>query len=195
MIARKFVPYYNFIPNPFKYMRVAGTVGPIFTSDGTHTFTYSISGADPECASGPSSADNSCGVHIHAGTSCEEDALGHYYMYPVTKDPWVFLNAVYTADSTGAASGTVLVVTGGAAPIGRTFIVHDKSGARIACAILKLTSGEPPGYIRLGHGLITHTAPPAPTATHLAPVAVVVGAVALILILGSIVTTRAPLLL
>ena len=49
---------------------------------------YAVYGVHPACAGGAdASASNSCGIHIHSGTSCNEDALGHYYAAGMD-DPW-----------------------------------------------------------------------------------------------------------
>ena len=102
----------------------------------TQTFYYSLEGADPACASGAGSAGNSCGIHIHSGTSCTEDALGHYYTGAVTSDPWTSI--AYTSDTSGATSGSVVVDTGGtySEVIGRALIIHAYDGSRIGCALL-----------------------------------------------------------
>ena len=75
-------------------------------------------------------------VHIHAGTTCTASALGHYYTGAVTSDPWTSI--AYTSDANGAASGTLVVDTGGVADdvAGLALIVHGYDGGRIGCAIL-----------------------------------------------------------
>ena len=132
LTASGFVPYYTSSAN----FATAGTVGPMTTVGTTQTFEFSLSGVDPVCASGPGGNPNSCGIHIHAGTSCVANALGHYYTGAVTNDPWT--NVVYTSDANGKTSGTLSVNTGALSSEvnGRTMIIHDAEGARIACAIL-----------------------------------------------------------
>ena len=111
---------------------MGGSISSIKTSGTSQTFTYSLTGVDPSCSS-PSSAINSCGIHIHAGTSCTENAQGHYYTGTVTADPWttvVYTAVVYTA-------GGSKTVNTGATNVqirGRTFIIHDRAGVRVACA-------------------------------------------------------------
>jgi len=112
-------------------------VGPMTTAGTTQTFTYALSGADPACSSGAASGvSNSCGIHIHVGMSCTADAGGHYYAGAVTSDPWTSIS--YTSAADGSSSGTESVDTGGesADVAGRTMIIHDHTGARVACAIL-----------------------------------------------------------
>ena len=74
LTATDFVPYYNYEGD----LAVAGTV--TVTTDGTsQTLAYSLTGTEFDCAGGAnSSLANSCGVHIHSGTSCEGDAGGHF---------------------------------------------------------------------------------------------------------------------
>ena len=101
----------------------------------TQSFSYSLAGVDMACDSGAGASPNSCGIHIHSGSSCATDAAGHYFVDPVSSDPWTSIGYTSTA---GAASSTVSVDTGGAESDlkGRAVIVHDFSGARIACALL-----------------------------------------------------------
>ena len=117
---------------------VSGGVSQMVTVGTTQTFDFALTGLDPDCASGPSTAGNSCGIHIHAGKSCSDASLvlGHYYTSPVTADPWTAV--VYTPDGSGAASGTLSVQTGGGAAdvAGRAMVLHGKDGGRIACALL-----------------------------------------------------------
>ena len=138
--ASDFVPYYTFTGGS-----VTGRVGPMTEVATTQTFAYTISGVDPLCSSGPGAASNSCGMHIHSGTSCSMDAGGHYYTGTVTTDPWTsvtYTSSVETYTDTSSSSvhtsGTLSVTTGGTLTEinGRTFIIHAFNGSRIACAIL-----------------------------------------------------------
>lgn len=84
------------------------------------------------------SRPNSCGVHIHEGTTCTGDALGHYFTGEVATDPWVSVVFNQT-DSSGTTSGTVSVNTGASSEeqlVGRAVIVHARDGSRVACALL-----------------------------------------------------------
>ena len=49
-------------------------------------------------------------VHIHSGSSCVSDALGHFYSGVVTTDPWTSI--AYTSDASGVTSGSASVDTG-----------------------------------------------------------------------------------
>lgn len=141
LTAQNFVPYFNYNGN----LRTGGQCS--ITSTGTsQTFTCSLTNVDPQCSNNPGPAANSCGIHIHQGTSCTVNAQGHYYKTPVTQDPWT--NVAYrsgTATATGATSNVppTTVNTGGteAEITGRTMIVHGYDGGRIACAMLAADGG------------------------------------------------------
>ena len=42
-------------------------------------------------------ATNSCGIHVHVGTTCDDaDKVGgHWFKSPVTKDPWTAANGAF----------------------------------------------------------------------------------------------------
>jgi len=88
-------------------------------------------------------AGNGCGVHVHAGTSCEskETQMGHYYSGDV--DPW----AIIGYDSTSADGFTTYfdcVSTGETEYDGKAFIVHASDGSRVACGLLGTGSDDKP---------------------------------------------------
>lgn len=99
------------------------------------TIHYSLSGADPACDNGPTEGvSNSCGIHIHEGTSCDtnDDVSGHYYDSSIMSDPWEF-NASYTG-----SEGRLVVEYGYGweSTEGRVFVVHDVSGTRVTCDVI-----------------------------------------------------------
>jgi len=97
--------------------------------------TWDNLSGDADCiSSGPSSAGNSCGIHIHAGDSCIDGSLvgGHYYA--TTSDPWA--NAAY---STTSGSLTVEYGSDWDATEGRAFVLHDRTGARVTCVLIGKT--------------------------------------------------------
>lgn len=132
--ASAFIPYYTYSGD----LAVSGSVGPMTTSGTSQTFTYSLAGVDPACSSGASETANSCGVHIHAGTSCTSDAAGHYFTGSVTSDPWVSVSYTSTADGTAAATVTVDTGAESGDVAGRAFIVHAYDGSRIAWCAARL---------------------------------------------------------
>ena len=139
-LARGFVKYYNYHGT----LTIGGSVGPVITTGVKQKFSYALSGVDPTCSSGRGHAANSCGVHIHAGKTCTADAGGHYYTGTVTSDPWTSI--AYTAASDGTSVGVAEVTTGGTGVDveGRAMVIHDYSGARVACALLEPTPTAPP---------------------------------------------------
>jgi len=88
----------------------------------------------PDCTAG-----NGCGVHVHAGTSCEskETQMGHYYSGDV--DPWAIVGYESTS-ADGSATYMGCVSTGETEYAGKAFIVHAGDGSRVACGLL----GTPP---------------------------------------------------
>jgi len=100
-------------------------------------------GMDPDCASGRGDQPNSCGIHIHSGTSCTTEAGGHFYQATVPTDPWV--PAVYSPSSDGVASSTLTVDTGASPSLiqGKTLILHEYSGTKAACAVIGAPTNVP----------------------------------------------------
>jgi hypothetical protein len=82
---------------------------------------------------------NGCGVHVHTGTSCESATtqMGHYYNNQTFRiDPWILTN-YHTTDQHGRTSAAHCVATGEMSFQGRTFILHEKNGVRVACGLLE----------------------------------------------------------
>lgn len=101
-----------------------------------------LDGVDPECVGTQNGANNTCGIHIHAGTDCSADAGGHYWTDNFTsEDPWQ--PVTYTGASNSATKVEDVVVGTGTTLAdlnGRVFIVHDSTGARVACAKLEMVA-------------------------------------------------------
>ena len=135
LTATNFVKYFDY-DGP---LATTGMV-TVTTSGTTQTLEYSLTGVDNYCAvhvSGPD--DNSCGIHIHSGTTCADDAGGHYYDDgTITNDPWAIVEYGGHGTTSGTAIGTASVETGllSSELEGRTLIVHGYDGGRIACALL-----------------------------------------------------------
>merc|ERR1712113_426279 len=98
-----------------------------------------LQGIDPACTGVQDGTGNRCGIHVHAGESCSEDALGHFFS--TDSDPWI--PVTYT-DAESNADGPVFQHDG--INTGATYdemkskvvVVHDSTGARIACAMFDL---------------------------------------------------------
>lgn len=165
-VAAPFGKYFSVPADLSDYAKVISGA-KISTTPEKTTIDYMVADVDPACAAGPDLAQsaNSCGIHIHAGTSCEQDALGHYYA--VGSDPWG--EGYYTAQS---ATDQYFVYAAGkfslkagldqAAITGKTLIVHDQAGGRTHCAPIHAPTGflgvstftAYPGY----EGNLTHVA-------------------------------------
>ncbi len=90
-------------------------------------------------------ATNGCGIHIHAGTTCDNatQVLGHYWNESDTaEDPWV--DARYGSDESGLSLSQVILPGGnGFDPsenIGHALVLHEKDGSRVSCGLLKLAA-------------------------------------------------------
>lgn len=115
-------------------------------ADAAQVLTFALSGIDPECGTADiTGVDNACGIHVHAGSDCEDAGTigGHYYNSTVIgEDPWKPI--MYVAAEGGIAKGlTIKVVTAVSSEdvAGRTLVVHDATGARIACGAIPDPSG------------------------------------------------------
>lgn len=141
LTAEGFVPYFNYAGN----LQVQGSVSHVITvseGGGTQKFLYTLRGVDPWCGtfSGPNASQpNSCGIHIHEGTDCTSDALGHYWNKDeITADPWADVTYRDVGPEGSATVGLHSVTTAlyESDIDGHVFIVHDYQGTRIACAVL-----------------------------------------------------------
>ena len=171
--ASSFVPYFTYAGA----LAVAGTVY-ITTEGTTQTLTYTLTAVDPACGAGSGAAANSCGIHIHSGTTCTENAGGHLYTAGVSVDPWAtvsYTSEIYTSwpdATTYSTSGSVTITTGATAReiLGHVLIVHAHDASRIACALIADSSPTqtapppPPPTPRPPH-------PPTPSPTQPAPLA------------------------
>lgn len=98
------------------------------------TVKYNLNGADANC--------ETCGLHIHTGTTCDNATLvgGHYWDATKVVDPWVTAGgSIYQSDANGVAQGRFKVDSGYNATmnVGHAVVVHDKAtGARYGCGIL-----------------------------------------------------------
>merc|ERR1719181_221237 len=116
------------------------------------SITWDLMGSDTLCATTPVGVANACGVHIHSGTSCEEASLVGGHHHNMGSDPWT--NIVFVPNGLGESTGGHAVETGYTRRdiLGRAIVVHDHTGARVACGILEVhptvtaSLGSYPGY-------------------------------------------------
>merc|ERR1712139_499833 len=105
---------------------------------------FDMAGLEVEnCKSAPAGVANACGIHIHEGMTCDDAAAvgGHYYNKDsIVSDPWS--PVTYTVKEDGTASGNIqsIEIGEGQDIAGRALVVHDSTGARVACALLPVTS-------------------------------------------------------
>jgi Cu/Zn superoxide dismutase len=143
LVAGTFGPY----PGYTGGLSVAGTVS-MYSIGTTQIFTFDLSGLDTACTN-PNFATapgNSCGLHIHAGKTCDDASSvgGHYWVSTTAPvDPWSDGETGYVAfysTTDGTASGSFAAKTGATTSDieDRAFIVHGESGGRIACALMKV---------------------------------------------------------
>jgi len=148
LVSGTFGPYPGYTGD----LSVSGTVS-MYSVSTTQIFTFDMSGLDTACTN-PDSATlpgNACGIHIHAGTTCDTaaDVGGHYWVSTTAPlDPWSDGEVGYVAfysTTDGTASGSFAAKTGATTSDikGRAFIVHGADGGRIACALMEAYS--PPG--------------------------------------------------
>merc|ERR1712048_259894 len=82
---------------------------------------------------------NASGIHIHEGMTCDDaDSVGgHYYDGDsIAADPWSPIT--YQASADGTTKGKTKASIGAGQDItGRAIVVHDKTGARVACALIE----------------------------------------------------------
>merc|ERR1719343_1628694 len=121
----------------------------------TQTLRWESLGFDMACVKGAADGvKNGCGIHVHRGTSCKsaDDVGGHYYSDALTADPWADVR--YVANASGASDKLFgkAVTTGNSNGdiTGRVIVVHDHSGRRIGCGVIKRSArckqqpGPPP---------------------------------------------------
>lgn len=109
-------------------------VAIVFAADDNSTVAYAgiIDGLMPSSSNACiiSGDANGCGVHIHAGFSCENDSTlqgDNYFVDPVTQDPWTEERYYYSTSNnswiTGKANFAGLINIGSTSNLnGRAFI-------------------------------------------------------------------------
>merc|ERR1712151_379643 len=99
---------------------------------------FSLKGADPLCGQGTFLKAGACGIHVQEGTNCSS-AGGHYFAKEFADaDPWATVRYIVSEQGTVIGAVTPKVVTGktNAEVLGRTVVVHDHAGERIACGVI-----------------------------------------------------------
>jgi len=135
-----FTPYFNY-KGTIKTQGTMSVKGTSLLKTATQTLSWELTGLDPDCKTTPEGVKNACGIHIHEGTSCYEDAGGHYWdKNLINPDPWtkVTYKTLSWFTQCYATEKGVDVVTGltNFDVLGHTMIVHDHTGARVACGVI-----------------------------------------------------------
>mmetsp|Transcript_62154 Transcript_62154/g.116269 ORF Transcript_62154/g.116269 Transcript_62154/m.116269 type:complete len:346 (+) Transcript_62154:65-1102(+) len=114
----------------------------IETTDDTQTLHgIFTAGLDASCSM-PCTAPNCCGVHIHEGKTCDDASVigGHWWNKTLENDdPWAYIMYNTTSDPAGMMA-EVMTYLPYEEIQGRSLVIHDFTGARIACALIELPS-------------------------------------------------------
>lgn len=112
----------------------SGKVTVTFNEDDTFTFSYKLKGLKQNCVG--------CGIHIHAGTSCDthEQVKGHGWNSLVVQDLWTAAGgATYDTNDKGKARGYFNIFNGYGYEEneGHAVVIHTQDGARVGCGVLE----------------------------------------------------------
>jgi len=94
---------------------------------------YNLKGVEENCID--------CGIHIHAGTTCDDADLveGHYWDAAKTEDLWTTAGgAVYNSDAGGNTKDHFHLTNGYDVDgnNGHAVVIHAQDGSRVACGVL-----------------------------------------------------------
>jgi hypothetical protein len=119
-------------------LRISGQVFMDFQMTNV-VISYELTGLDPNCLDGPlNMTKNSCGIHIHEGSTC--NAAGDHFFYPevIMDDPWIYA-AFYRTRASDIEWPLGLRVEYGfpwSSTMNRAFVIHDRGGVRVSCVML-----------------------------------------------------------
>lgn len=114
-------------------LTVGGMVNVEFNRDDSFLFSYDLEGLEENCTG--------CGIHIHAGSSCETHDLvmGHGWNSIVVQDLWTPAGgATYNSNEDGDAKSEFHLYNAFNyyENHGHAAVVHGQDGTRIACGLL-----------------------------------------------------------
>lgn len=125
---------------------VGGTISVLGWGDDV-ALSWSLTGLNStHCNMPPDGVANACGIHIHSGLTCENASLvgGHFYnAAALDTDPWS--DVVFRPDSASRSVSLGQRVQLGrplADVFGRTVVVHDHTGDRVACGVIHAPGEE-----------------------------------------------------
>lgn len=149
-------------------LSVTGTVGAYLDKNNNAHIWYEMAGLEEDCDTnqGDSGVANACGIHIHEGKTCDDPSLvgGHYYAGSDSgeSDPWSDVTYVTSEDkqhqrdssnvrfSLWKSKGEKSVGIGADQDVnGRAIVVHDKTGARVACAVINNTPKDEEVHLKM----------------------------------------------
>jgi len=110
-----------------------GTVNVTYYDDDTFNFYYDVSGLEPHC--------KNCGIHIHAGVSCNtaEEVKGHFWNSEKVQDLWTVAGgAVYHTNKHGEGYSSFNTNNGYGYDmnIHHAVVIHAQNGQRVSCGEL-----------------------------------------------------------
>jgi len=120
-----------------KELTPTGMISLKYGIDGTFTYSFKVEGLEPNC--------EGCGIHVHAGVSCETHAqvMGHGWNQAFVRDLWTATGgAVYSTDAEGYAEGEFFLYNGFDifSNMNHAVVIHAQDGARLGCGVLKLVA-------------------------------------------------------
>jgi hypothetical protein len=107
---------------------------------GVQFLSWSFKGGDHNCGinwSLDGVKSNDCGIHIHAGTTCDnaEGVGGH--LYKTETDPWKFVHyKLFRGKATQSGFRVEAMLTQNDIE-GHAVVIHDAQGRRIACGLIE----------------------------------------------------------
>mmetsp|Transcript_29580 Transcript_29580/g.53745 ORF Transcript_29580/g.53745 Transcript_29580/m.53745 type:complete len:199 (+) Transcript_29580:73-669(+) len=144
--ARDFEPY----PGYAGKLVVTGTVQLAQEgsgADATQVMTFTLAGTEEACGTANvTGIANACGINIDVGKNCSDASTvgGHFWnRTAIAEDPWQ--NVMYATVHLSAFEDGLKVTTGlsNAEIADHVLVVHDVSGARIACSPVTMTIRNP----------------------------------------------------
>jgi len=128
-------------------LKVTGDINAYLAPTGHAHLVYDLQGLEDACKTtlreSLEGVGNACGIHIHEGKSCDDATAvgGHYYdVGSISSDPWSPLG--YNSKYGHAQGGVKAIIGKGEDIAGRAVVVHDSTGARVACALLSSKLAE-----------------------------------------------------
>jgi len=106
--------------------------------DNSVSFSWNLDGLEVAgCNPPPTNVPLACGIHIHVGKTCSNQAeVGDHY-YSTADDPWNLVTYSTLGTLLGGYSiGQKIVDIGEPDIQGRAVVVHDSDGGRVGCALI-----------------------------------------------------------